>query len=389
MDKKKLILSFFSVAVKFLLFLLFVEFLLQLISYGKYLYVYQQMIEKYSQRKAFEIYPELKTAQAYWPKTVGYADPFLGWVYGIKEDNDQTLLTIRPTLNNPEVIDDGIKKIFIFGGSTIWGAFTTDQNTIPSLLAGQLNNQKPRFNIVNHGQLTYTTNQEIIKLMLELKNNNIPDYVIFYDGCNDYLTAPSRVFQEDYFIEQIGDIDNFLWRKPTKNYSLIRFEEFISLIKDPRYIKLYYYPQQIYKRILALIKNEPLIKEIGTDHEEKKQYILNNYAANAALIDKLANAYEFKYLLLWQPLANNKQLTSQEIELVPMDEQYIKDAENYKQITNALKAKNISNFVDLTEAFAEFPDKSVFIDQCHLTAEGNAIMANEIFETISNYEWIH
>src|SRR5262245_18814993 len=80
-------------------------------------------------------------------------------------------------------------KVFMFGGSTMWGLGSEDDFTIPSVFAREANNKGISCEVINFRQYAYVSTQEVIELMLQLQKGNIPDAVIFYDGVNDTFSA--------------------------------------------------------------------------------------------------------------------------------------------------------------------------------------------------------
>lgn len=91
---------------------------------------------------------------------------------------------------NPE--DFGEKKpetLYVFGPSNIWGYGARDDYTIPSFISKMLNGKNYNLEVYNFGEFAYTYAQEIITLVLLLKEGHRPDYVISYDGINDVYSA--------------------------------------------------------------------------------------------------------------------------------------------------------------------------------------------------------
>lgn len=81
-------------------------------------------------------------------------------------------------------------RIFMFGGSTMFGFGATDDYTIPSVLVKDLAQRGiSGVEITNFGQPGYVSTQEIILLFAQLRRRNMPDLVIFYDGYNDTYSA--------------------------------------------------------------------------------------------------------------------------------------------------------------------------------------------------------
>ena len=80
-------------------------------------------------------------------------------------------------------------RIFMFGGSTLWGWGARDQGTIPSLLEKALSKRNIKSEITNYAEVGYVNTQELIELILQLQRGNVPDLAIFYDGVNDVYAA--------------------------------------------------------------------------------------------------------------------------------------------------------------------------------------------------------
>ena len=96
----------------------------------------------------------------------------------------------RVTWNQNPTGADGVIRLSIFGGSTIWGTGARDEFTIPSYVSKLLAAKYPhRFAVINYGQDRYVNTQEVITLLREIQKDNIPDIVVFYDGYNEVYTG--------------------------------------------------------------------------------------------------------------------------------------------------------------------------------------------------------
>ena len=109
------------------------------------------------------------------PYTYWRRQPFHGQLINI--DN----FGRRFTTNYPYPLSKSKKiiKIFVFGGSTVWGTGVSDSSTIPSLLNIELYKKGINSQVTNFGESGYVSTQELIMLMQELKSGNMPDFVIF------------------------------------------------------------------------------------------------------------------------------------------------------------------------------------------------------------------
>jgi hypothetical protein len=80
-------------------------------------------------------------------------------------------------------------RVYMFGGSSMWGAYARDGNTIPSLLSRRAREAGVRVRFSNFAEQGYTFTQEVLRLLLLIREGKTPDGVVFYDGFNDVVTA--------------------------------------------------------------------------------------------------------------------------------------------------------------------------------------------------------
>lgn len=80
-------------------------------------------------------------------------------------------------------------KIFFFGGSTLWGLGSRDDFTIPSLVAKMLAENGISADVTNYAVIGDVTTQSLIRLVLELRKQNVPDLVVFYGGSVEAFSA--------------------------------------------------------------------------------------------------------------------------------------------------------------------------------------------------------
>jgi hypothetical protein len=77
---------------------------------------------------------------------------------------------LRRTVNPAPPADaKSVRRVFLFGGSAMWGDSVRDEHTIPSLLAQRLRQQDYAVEVTNFAQLGYVSTQEWIALALELR----------------------------------------------------------------------------------------------------------------------------------------------------------------------------------------------------------------------------
>ncbi len=145
---------------------------------------------------AIAAYPEIRWLRDYYKVYDRLAMKWHPYVYFVMAAMKSPYINIdeqgiRATWNAP---DPGRRpwplRVFVFGGSTMFGDNARDDYTIASLLAKRLAAQaRPPVVVSNFGQEGYNNTQEALLLAEQLRQGNIPDVVIFYDGINEAATA--------------------------------------------------------------------------------------------------------------------------------------------------------------------------------------------------------
>lgn len=143
--------------------------------------------------------------------------PFSGQYINI--DHNGLRLTSFPEI--AEINDSKMLRIFMFGGSALWGTGARDSYTIPSLLGKFLSEHGVKAEITNFGQSGRVSTQEVIDLFLQLQKGNIPNIVIFYDGINDTFSA---------FQNGISGIPQNEWNRK-KEFNLLKPSRYNDLNK--------------------------------------------------------------------------------------------------------------------------------------------------------------
>jgi hypothetical protein len=115
-------------------------------------------------------------------------DPYLGWKLG---DYDGRHVTVRDGVRTsyqasgsdaPEALD-----VVFFGGSSLFGAFQRDEQTIVSQFARLAERDGIHLRVTNHGQPAYVAWQEMLMFSSLVSGGAKPDLAVFYDGFNELL----------------------------------------------------------------------------------------------------------------------------------------------------------------------------------------------------------
>lgn len=310
--------------------------------------------------------------------------PYVYW--GRKPHRGETINIneegIRKTYCNPAAAGSTeAVKVFMFGGSTMWGAGARDDFTIPSYFAKETQHRGLLSKVTNLGQSGYVSTQEVIELLLQLQKGNIPDAVIFYDGVNDAFAA----FQSGV----AGLPQNEFNRE--QEFNLLKREEFKGLALQESVKKLNTL------RFLNGVLDRAGVSKPGTsfprlacatpiaDKEALADAMATNYLNNLKLVKALSEAYGFKCLFYWQPVIYQKQhLTDYERWAIQLEHNYKGMKEFYLAAYSSLQkhAATLDGsyaFHDISSIFDQVREP-VYIDYCHMSERGNSEIARLMAE---------
>lgn len=273
-------------------------------------------------------------------------------------------------------------KVFMFGGSTMFGSGERDDFTIPSIFARETRNRNINCEVVNFGQEAYVSTQEVIELALQLQRGNIPDLVIFYDGANDTHSAsqahaaglPFNEFkrEKEFNISEKRELISLAFQSAVNGLSTTRFfNEFLKRFEIRRDSATFDYPLEYEKPI--------------SDKVTLARAVVETYLNNITLVRALSKFYGFECLFYWQPIIDQKQpLTEYERKVLELDYNYTTMKELYAETYAFLQKRSASlkgeiNFFDLGLIFNDVREP-IFIDYVHLGGRGNTLVARRIVE---------
>jgi len=265
--------------------------------------------------------------------------------------------------------------IWMFGDSALWGTGVTDEGTIPSHLAKLYADSGQRACIKNFGEAAWVSTQELIEMLLQLKQSERrPDIVVFYDGTDEIFMpdpdAPKDVHQ-----------------------GYRRFSELMDTAREEAKPGLLFLQKSNTVRALELLS-----QKINSRRSKRKQPLpvaeaqavaqtsIDNYQKNLQITDALARTYGFQAYYFWYPTSSigNKPLTPEERESVREEMRATPSRFELKQITYDLCSKiNRPNFFYLGHAL-DHEQRRIYLDGAHLTSEGNDIMAEKIFQILQS-----
>jgi lysophospholipase L1-like esterase len=294
--------------------------------------------------------------------------PYRGRFISIDKDG------VRQTLNS-RCDDERNLQIWMFGDSALWGTGVTDADTIPSQLAELYTDSGQRVCIKNFGEAGWVSTQELIELLLQLKQNGRrPDVVVFYDGTDEvFMPDPGAPKDIHHGYHRFRELLENARAESTPGL------EFLNQSNTVRALELF--AQQL-NRSRSKIKRELPSKMVQTVAETS----VTNYQKNLQIVDSLAPAYGFRPFYFWYPTSSfgMKTLTAEEQDSVRQEMQETPSRYELKQAIYALCSRiDRANFYYLGDALDD-EHRRVYLDGAHLTAEGNRIMAQKIFQILEN-----
>ena len=287
--------------------------------------------------------------------------PYLGWrrksnftgTY-VNVDENSIRRTENPCASNEPL------KIFMFGGSTMWGSGVRDSSTVPSYLSKYLCNKNVPVEVANFGEGGFVSTQGLIALQLELRKENYPDIVIFYDGINDVYS---------YYQNNEAGLHQNMWDREDDFNSRKRIN-IKNIIANSNSMK-------IIKRFSMIFSRPKLKIKLNKNIENET---ISIYLNNLRIIKTLEKEYNFKGFYYWQPtLATKIPMSNDEKNMIPKEEIFDK---LYINITK--KIKNSKEVKDISDIFNNM-NRTVYFDTYHLFEEGNKIVAEKIGEDVMKH----
>ncbi len=281
----------------------------------------------------------------------------------------------RRTINSKKL--NKKTSVSFYGGSAIFGTGSNDSNTIPSLFS-----KKSNYYVNNYGNLNYVARQSYEKLFnkysLDLDEENI---IIFYDGVNDidnFCRADISEGLNQTSLESLMQDQFDLKTRPSEKYSFKQmFFQISSLIQSlkRRYLNLTF---DLSEETNFLYYNCHIDKK-------KAENIAKNLVNIWEKASLLASSNNDIFIAILQPnifIGNSKidHLDLGAKNLIELRKQFLTV---YPLIIKHVKNKNI-NFYNFTNVFNDYNDDYIYIDYCHVSPNGNFIVAEELVAKINN-----
>ena len=268
---------------------------------------------------------------------------------------------------------DSLSLAVFLGGSTIWGTGVSDEYTIPSLFA---NDSKWNYKAINYGESAYTAYQGLQFLQLKVIEGVKPQIVVSYDGVNNSpvrIKTPYSHKREKQIKHKMKGADRIIHPNP-------------KLLTSTRILM---------PRMLSSFRNKMANNSVG-----KEEFIIEipvftaeqNRAAAIELLeswlqmDQLCNQMGAEFYCVLQPNPFvGKPDTTNFYKTLNHHRYYQNGYEYYNDVFQLLDSNRYislkKNFIDLTQSLNE--KQHVYIDFCHLSPNGNKVIADLLLEKIA------
>jgi hypothetical protein len=265
--------------------------------------------------------------------------------------------------------------IWMFGDSTMWGAGSTDDQTIASYLAADYEQAGHKVCIVNFGEKAWANTQELIELIEQLKHaRQKPNAVIFYDGGTEAFTA-----------YQTHEAD-----MPSNYRGFKTYLDGWNAEQQPGFS--YLRKSNTHRLLNGLAAKMPF--QHKTKHPEMSDAevealsfaVLQNYEQNMATVRLLAQQYSFRPIFAWYPTlaVGHKQLTPFEQEaLAEVEEQFPGMPRVYRAAYRRCQQIHDSDLYYLGDVFDD-QKGWIFLGISHVKPEGNRIVADRLFGIVQH-----
>ena len=237
-------------------------------------------------------------------------------------------------------------RIMCIGDSTTFGMFVDYNSTYPALLEGLLRSKYPskKIEVLNAG-IPGASSRQAKRVFQVYLINYEPDIVIWRKGAK--LTDTHDIASIPKYRMSLW---NFLYQS-----KLLRV---IFIIADKIYPKLSPTFERGYNCIMGNSKSKVSQRGFNSNFDIVKKVALDNGAKHVLAVDFIYN------------------FTGKQIE------------SDYKSYTEKRISPLLITFDSFKEALRSNEIDEIFIDECHMTKMGTAIIASEIFKFIVDRGWI-
>ena len=208
-----------------------------------------------------------------------------------------------------------------------------------------------------------------------MKKGVIPDIAVFYDGVNEIGVAMESGFA--------GEISNQASLSKSFNeaqYSQSWSKSTLKSVSD------FFMKSPLIKKITTQKADQEFLPGGGAPADSLAEYVVKQYLTNMKIARTVGDLYNIKVYGFWQPnLSTKKHQTETEKKRAPDTRmvRYKNELMKYSRIFLEKELPGSDFLFDISNVFDDI-EYSVYIDESHLTPQGNEIVADRIIDIIWN-----
>lgn len=260
----------------------------------------------------------------------------------------------------------GAPRIFVLGGSTVWGTGARDAHTLPSELARALSEAGRPALVTNLGESGHVSGQVVASLLVALRRGEVPDLAVIYGGVEDVFSAHQN--------NAAGLPQNEVNRR----------REFNAM--QPTGLRklgaLLVAGTSRASAILLQRPQDPATREVSSDIPALARDTVNAFCTNVRAASALGQTFGFAVAAFWQPVIFTKPL------LTPYEQGEAARGAAGRELFEASYAIvagpspcGAQPLHDVSRIFVDEPNPR-FLDAMHLTEIGNREVADAMVPVV-------
>jgi hypothetical protein len=172
----------------------------------------------------------------------------------------------------------GQTTVFVFGGSTAFGWYLPDDETIPSYMQQCGGPQK--LAVYNFARPAYFSSQELALFQKLLRDGHVPQVAVFIDGLNDFILSEG----EPKFTTELRQfMDGKLESNALTNLPIVR--------------AAYWLRERLHPAETTASESAPNYADPAVLNS-----VVERWLANKKMIEATAAAYGIRVIFVWQPI---------------------------------------------------------------------------------------
>jgi len=275
---------------------------------------------------------------------------YLGWRRRPFAGETIVIDATRRIRETPQVVAAApARAVYFFGGSAMWGTGSDQIHTIPSAfqrLAGG--------RVLNFGESGWCAHQSLNQLVKLYTEGHRPDVVVFYDGSNE-VAEKCRSDSDFWAIDRERQIQRALTYPPGEVGYLL--QPIVTAAAAAR-------------RMIGL---GPQPRDYDCDADPRKaELIAEQVATDWKIAASLVTSYGGRFQAYLQPIVYFSRTRTDRLRVEPLMREQFEAV--YPLIRRKMAA--LPDTADLSAIFDR--DEYIYIDFCHISPNGNAIVAERI-----------